>query len=146
MVDRVDALTRLNRARGVGLAMISHTMSDLLSLASQEDQMKARGFVERSGMVICGGLPSAEMPLLTSAVAMSQAEQDTLTSWQDPPAWDPSSGREAEPPGRGRFLIKVGGRPGIPVRVELSNVELSVNDTNKLWHTTSRSGREGGES
>lgn len=146
MVDRVDALTRLNRARGVGLAMISHTMSDLLSLASQEDQMKARGFVERSGMVICGGLPSAEMPLLTSAVAMSQAEQDTLTSWQDPPAWDPSSGREAEPPGRGRFLIKVGGRPGIPVRVELSSVELSVNDTNKLWHTTSRSGREGGES
>lgn len=141
MVDRVDALTRLNRARGVGLAMISHTMSDLLSLASQEDQMKARGFVERSGMVICGGLPSAEMPLLTSAVAMSQAEQDTLTSWQDPPAWDPSSGREAEPPGRGRFLIKVGGRPGIPVRVELSSVELAVNDTNKLWHTTSRAGR-----
>lgn len=141
MVDRVDALTRLNRARGVGLAMISHTMSDLMSLASEEDRMKARGFVERSGMVICGGLPSAEMPLLTSAVAMSQAEQDTLTSWQDPPAWDPTSGREAEPPGRGRFLIKVGGRPGIPVRVELTAVELTVNDTNKLWHTTSRAGR-----
>lgn len=141
MVDRVDALTRLNRARGVGLAMISHTMSDLMSLASEEDRMKARGFVERSGMVICGGLPSAEMPLLTSAVAMSQAEQDTLTSWQDPPAWDPTSGREAEPPGRGRFLIKVGGRPGIPVRVELTAVELTVNDTNKLWHTASRAGR-----
>ena len=141
MVDRVDALTRLNRARGVGLAMISHTMSDLMSLASEEDRMKARGFVERSGMVICGGLPGAEMPLLTSAVAMSQAEQDTLTSWQDPPAWDPTSGREAEPPGRGRFLIKVGGRPGIPVRVELTAVELTVNDTNKLWHTTSRAGR-----
>jgi hypothetical protein len=144
MVDRVDALTRLNRARGVGLAMISHTMSDLMSLASEEDRMKARGFVERSGMVICGGLPSAEMPLLTSAVAMSQAEQDTLTSWQDPPAWDPVSGREAEPPGRGRFLIKVGGRPGIPVRVELTDVEKTVNDTNKLWHTTSRAGRAGG--
>ena len=92
-------------------------------------------------MVICGGLPGAEMPLLTSAVAMSQAEQDTLTSWQDPPAWDPMSGREAEPPGRGRFLIKVGGRPGIPVRVELTAVELTVNDTNKLWHTASRAGR-----
>lgn len=25
MIDRVDALTRLNRQRGVGLAMISHT-------------------------------------------------------------------------------------------------------------------------
>ncbi|MEF2978120.1 ATP/GTP-binding protein [Subtercola sp. YIM 133946] len=141
MVDRVDALTRLNRARGVGLAMISHTMSDLLSLASTEDQMKARGFVERSGMVVCGGLPGAEMPLLTSAVPLSVSEQSMLTSWQDPPAWDPVSGHEAEPPGRGRFLIKVGGRPGIPIRVELTQAEMEVNDTNKLWHTASRAGR-----
>ncbi|MDZ4234963.1 MAG: hypothetical protein U1C73_14680 [Dietzia sp.] len=141
MVDRVDALTRLNRARGVGLAMISHTMSDLLSLASSEDQMKAKGFVERSGMVICGGLPGAEMPLLTSAVPLSMSEQGMLTSWQDPPAWDPVSGHESEPPGRGRFLIKVGGRPGIPIRVELTSAELEVNDTNKLWHATSRAGR-----
>ncbi|NQX29665.1 ATP/GTP-binding protein [Microbacteriaceae bacterium VKM Ac-2854] len=141
MVDRVDALTRLNRARGVGLAMISHTMSDLLALATTEDQMKARGFVERSGMVICGGLPGAEMPLLTSAVPLSRAEQDMLTSWQDPPAWDPFSGHEAEPPGRGRFLIKVGGRPGIPIRVELTAAEYGINDTNKLWHERSRTGR-----
>ena len=141
MVDRVDALTRLNRARGVGLAMISHTMSDLLALATEEDRMKARGFVERAGMVICGGLPQAEMPLLTAAVPMSDAEQAMLASWQDPPAWDPSTGHEAEPPGRGRFLIKVGGRPGIPIRVELTHAELAVNDTNKLWHATSRAGR-----
>ncbi|RFA06788.1 ATP/GTP-binding protein [Subtercola boreus] len=141
MVERVDALTRLNRARGVGLAMISHTMSDLLSLATSEDQMKAKGFVERSGMVVCGGLPGAEMPLLTSAVPLSVSEQSMLTSWQDPPAWDPVSGHESEPPGRGRFLIKVGGRPGIPIRVELTSAEMEVNDTNKLWHTTSRAGR-----
>ncbi|PPG11506.1 ATP/GTP-binding protein, partial [Rathayibacter sp. AY1C6] len=136
MVDRVDALTRLNRARGVGLAMISHTMSDLLALSSEEDRMKARGFVERSGMVICGGLPGAEMPLLTSAVPLSAKEQEMLTSWQDPPAWDGVSGKEADPPGRGLFLIKVGGRPGIPVRVHLTAAEKDVNDTNKLWHTT----------
>ncbi|MFD1722428.1 ATP/GTP-binding protein [Amnibacterium endophyticum] len=142
MVDRVDALTRLNRARGVGLAMISHTMSDLLALATEEDRMKARGFVERAGMVICGGLPGAEMPQLTAAVPMSAAEQAMLASWQDPPAWDPSTGHEAEPPGRGRFLIKVGGRPGIPIRVELTQAELAVNDTNKLWHATSRAGRD----
>ena len=138
MVDRVDALTRLNRQRGVGMAMISHTMSDLLALASEEDRMKAKGFVERSGMVICGGLPGAEMPLLTSAVPFSQAEQDLLMGWQDPPAWDPTTGREAEPPGRGKFLVKVGGRPGIPVNVQLTSVEASVSDTNKLWHEVSR--------
>lgn len=138
MVDRVDALTRLNRQRGVGMAMISHTMSDLLSLASEQDRMKAKGFVERSGMVICGGLPAAEMPLLSSAIPFSKAEQSMLIGWQDPPAWDPHTGRESSPPGRGKFLVKVGGRPGIPVQVHLTEAERSINDTNKLWHEQSR--------
>lgn len=140
MVDRVDALTRLNRQRGVGMAMISHTMSDLLSLPSESDRLKAKGFIERSGMVICGGLPAAEMPLLTSAVPLSQAEQNLLIGWQDPPAWDPHTGAEAAPPGRGKFLVKVGGRPGIPVEVQLTDAELAINDTNKLWHEQSRVG------
>lgn len=142
MVDRVDALTRLNRTRGVGMAMVSHTMSDLEALASQEDRMKARGFVERSGMVICGGLPGAEMPLLTAAVPFSTAEQNLLIGWQDPPAWDPAAGRESAPPGRGKFLVKVGGRPGIPVNVQLTSTELSINDTNKLWRDQSRVGSQ----
>lgn len=135
MVDRVDALTRLNRQRGVGLAMISHTMSDLLALPTDEDRMKARGFVERAGMVVCGGLPGAEMPMLTSAVPLSRAEQELLTSWQDPGTWD--SGPGSEPPGRGKFLIKVGGHPGIPIKVELIEAERAINDTNKLWHAAS---------
>ncbi len=138
MVDRVDALTRLNRQRGVGVAMISHTMSDLLALPSEEDRMKARGFVERSGMVVCGGLPAAEMPQLTQVVPFSQAEKDMVIGWQDPPAWDSSAGVETAPPGRGNFLIKVGGRPGIPVHVALTPTELRLNDTNQRWHQESR--------
>jgi hypothetical protein len=139
IVDRVDALTRLNRQRGVGMAMITHTMSDLLALPTEEDRMKARGFVERAGMVICGGLPSAEMPMLTAAVPFSRAEQDLLVGWTAPPAFDTLAGNETSPPGRGNFLVKVGGRPGIPVHVTLTSVEADLNDTNRLWHTTSRS-------
>jgi hypothetical protein len=135
LVDRVDALTRLNRQRGVGMAMISHTMSDLLALEHSEDRMKAKGFVERSGMVICGGLPRAEMENLTAVVPLSDEEQNMLIGWQDPPAWDPATGEEAAPPGRGNFLVKVGGRPGIPVHVALTSVEREINDTNKLWKT-----------
>lgn len=138
MVDRVDALTRLNRSVGVGQIMISHTMSDLLALPAEEDRMKARGFVERSGMVICGGLPASEMPLLTSAIPLSGEEQQKLISWQDPPAWD-SRGLDVEPPGRGKFLIKVGGRPGIPVLVGLTSLEQGpdgVNDTEGKWRET----------
>jgi hypothetical protein len=138
MVDRVDGLTRLNRNQGVGQVMISHTMSDLEALPDASDRMTARGFVERSGMVICGGLPAAEMPNLTKVVPFSQAEQELLISWQDPPAWDPVAGAETAPPGRGNFLIKVGGRPGIPVHVALTETELALNDTNKRWHVDSR--------
>ncbi|GAB2689611.1 hypothetical protein GCM10027194_24910 [Thalassiella azotivora] len=143
IVDHVDVLTRLNRGKGVGQVMVSHTMSDLLALPTEEDRMKARGFVERSGMVICGGLPSAEMPMLRSAVTLSRAEEELLVGWQDPPAWDPVSGADAEPPGRGKFLIKVGGKSGIPVQVALTSIErdLQINDTNKLWHDVSRIGQ-----
>lgn len=133
LVDRVDALTRLNRQRGVGIAMITHTMSDLLALPAEEDRMKAKGFVERAGMVICGGLPSAEMPALTQVVGMSEAEQQMITNWSSPPAWDSSRGQEAPPPGLGNFMIKVGGRPGIPVHIDLTERERDVNDTNRRW-------------
>lgn len=138
LVDRVDRLTRLNRQDGVGQAMLSHTMSDLEALTSPEDRMKARGFVERSGMVICGGLPSAEMGKLTAAIPLSRAEQDMLIGWQDPPAWDSTGAAPAAPPGRGKFLVKVGGRPGIPIEVVLTSVEEGLHDTNKRWHTQSR--------
>jgi CBS domain-containing protein len=142
IVDRVDVLTRLNRQRGAATAMASHTMSDLRALASEEDRAKAAGFVERSGLVATAGLPSAEMPALTRVVPYSQAEQQMLIGWQDPPAWDSSAGVEAAPPGRGNFLMKVGGRPGIPVHVALSDLERGVNDTNKRWHELSRIGQE----
>ncbi|WP_125778254.1 ATP/GTP-binding protein [Antribacter gilvus] len=138
IVDRVDALTRLDRQQGVGTVMVSHTMTDLVALPSEEDRHKAAGFVERAGMVICAGLPAAEMPRLTAAVPMSEREQALLQGWSSPATFDPRTGQEAEPPGRGRFLIKVGGRPGIPVRVHLTEAERKTSDTNKLWHEVSR--------
>jgi hypothetical protein len=131
MVDRIDALTRLDRDTGVGQLMITHTLADLAAL-SEIDRMKAKGFIERAGMVICGGLPRSEMPLLADAVGMSAAEQQLLTSWGSPAAWD-TQGRMVPPPGRGNFLVKVGGRPGIPFHVELTEAELALNDTNHRW-------------
>ena len=118
--------------------MISHTLSDLEALPNEHDRMKARGFVERSGMVICGGLPAAEMPKLNQVVSLSQAEQAMLVGWTDPPGWDARAGIQTPPPGRGKFLVKVGGRPGIPFQVTLTDAELAVNDTNQLWHRGSR--------
>ncbi|MFB4319797.1 ATP/GTP-binding protein [Actinomadura sp. 21ATH] len=139
LVDRVDALTRLNRQRGAGQVMITHTMADLLALQDEADRLKAKGFAERAGMVICGGLPQAEMVLVNEVVRMSATEQRMIVDWSTPPSWNPDLNRDSEPPGRGRFLVKVGGRPGIPFRVELTAAEQNVNDTNKRWtHSTTQ--------
>ena len=135
MVDRVDSLTRLNRTEGVGQAMITHTMSDLEALPTESERMKARGFVERSGMVVCGALPSGEMEKLNKAVTLSRAEQARLISWADPGSWtDVGGSRKRVRPGLGKFLFKVGGRPGVPVALKLTSVEESLHDTNKRWH------------
>ena len=134
MVDRVDSLTRLNRAYGVGMSMISHTLADLKALPNKEDQEKAKGFIERSGMVITAGLPRAEMPELSEIVHFSEAERKLVTSWNTPGQWSGSDDAGTRvPPGRGKFLIKVGERPGIPFKTDMTDCERSVNDTNTRW-------------
>jgi hypothetical protein len=131
MVDKVDELTRLNRNSGVGQAMVTHSMADLRALRNVEDRDKAKGFVERAGLVVCGGLPAQEVAELSEIVAFSRAERQQVTSWSTPPGWDVA----ALAPGVGKFLIKSGQRPGIPVSVELTRAELdaAVHDTNKRW-------------
>jgi hypothetical protein len=136
MVDRIDGLTRLNRTVGVGQAMCSHTMSDQLALPTEAERMKAAGFVERAGMVALGGLPPREVPLLEQAgIRLSGVEAADVTSWSAPAAFDARRGRETEPPGRGKFLLKVGARPGIPVKVSLTHAETALNNSNKRWDT-----------
>ncbi len=131
MVDKVDQLTRLNRNQGVGQVMISHSLADLRALRNAEDRDKAKGFVERAGLVIVGGLPGQEIDELSEIVAFSKAERAQVTSWSTPPGWD----AEADPPGRGKFLLKCGQRPGIPVHVDLTAAErdAQVHNTNKRW-------------
>ena len=135
LVDRTDELTRVNRQHGVGTAYITHTGLDAEALAREEDRAKARGFIERAGAVVCGGLPRRELAQLAEVVAFSRAEQRMITEWSTPASWDHEHGREMPPPGQGNFMIKVGQRPGIPVHVELTRAELAsnVHDTNKRW-------------
>ena len=131
LVERVDALTRLNRNEGVGQIMCSHTMADLKAISSSTDRAMAKGFVERAGMQILGGLPAAELREVAEVVGLTEAEKRRVTSWSTPS----SLSAQARPPGLGKFLIKVGSRPGIPVQVKLTKVEQEggFHDTNKRW-------------
>ncbi|WP_235215764.1 ATP/GTP-binding protein [Phaeacidiphilus oryzae] len=133
IVDRIDALTRLNRTLGLGDAKITHTLKDAEALGSESDRAKARGFVERAGMVACAGLPRNEMEELGRVVGLSEREISLVSSWSSPPGWGAGGGEHEEPPGRGRFLIKVGGRPGIPIKVAITDAERALHDTNQRW-------------
>jgi hypothetical protein len=146
MVERMDTNTRLNRTIGVGTLMCTHSMQDLESLSTERARHIARGFVERAGFVVMGGLPRKELDqtvntgaVLPTVVSLSESEVMTVSSWVSPPAFTRGVAA-AEPPGRGHFLIKIGGRPGVPFKTVLTANELLVNDTNQLWHEHSRVG------
>ncbi|WP_460869709.1 hypothetical protein [Rhodococcus aerolatus] len=132
MVDRVDELTRLNRQKVLGQVLITHTMNDL-KLSDQAATLKAWGFVERSEMVFLGGLADAEMGNLREVFAMSDAETSLISDWSAEGGFSAEDGRRAAPPGQGKFLLKVGKKPGTPFEVVLTTVEAGVNDTNKGW-------------
>jgi len=139
--DRMDSLTRLNRADGVGQAFITHTLKDLESMPNREDQLKARGFAERAGMIVTAGLPRTDLELLSRVIPLSQREIDLVASWSTPRSWAPRRVRDphgrtrpAPPPGLGKFLIKVGeDKAGIPLQLSLTQTEIDLHDTNHRW-------------
>jgi hypothetical protein len=136
MPGRVDGLMRVNRTEACGVTLCTHSMGDLRALPTEHDREQARSLFEKAGIIICGGSASAEMPMLEEIAGFSQAEQGLLTSWQDPPTWDPVAGVEMAPPGQGNFLVKIGEWPGIPLHLRLTSYELDeINDTSSRWHT-----------
>jgi hypothetical protein len=136
MVHFVDALTRLNRTRGIGQAMCTHTMNDL-EMATEQLTKLAWGFVERSAMVYIGGLADAEMGNLEKVFGMSSREKDMISDWSADSSINPDTSEAAVPPGRGKFLLKVGKPSGTPFELQLTEEEKRVNDTNQAWKMAS---------
>lgn len=148
MVSEVDALTRLNRTTGTALYMITHTFKDLQALPTEEDRKTAMGFIERAGMVICGGLPLSELDTLSSMLPFTQAEAQMVTSWSKgaAPKRARTQGANATPPGRGRFMVKASkdGSPGIPIQTMLfpTEYEHRIHDTNMRFDAYFAQGQE----
>lgn len=135
MVDRVDEITRLNRTLNLGQILCTHGMDDL-KVHDEEATAKAWGFISRSEMVYLGGLNPGEMGNLEEVFALSGKEIEMLTGWAQAGEVNPSTGAASIPRGRGKFLMKVGKKAGVPFMVDLQPVEASIHDTNKAWADT----------
>lgn len=127
LVDHADALTRLNRQRGMASLMITHSLDDLEALPTEEDRAKARGFFERAAIKILGALPGRELDRISRITRLSGPERDLVSSWAAPEALFPGSVH----PGRGKYLIKTGERPGLPVAMRLVGDEARLYDTDR---------------
>jgi len=138
LVDRADALTRLNRQRGTGVAMITHSLDDAEALPTPEDRAKARGFADRSAVLMVGPCSESELDAVHKVRNLSAAERREVLSWSAPPTFG-SGGRKAV--GLGNFLIKVGSRPGIPVHLEPTQPEKRWGNTNARWTIEAGLGR-----
>jgi len=127
LVEYADSLTRLNRAKGMGTIMITHSLADLDALATAADRAKARGFAERCAITVMGGLPPRELARVREITPLTGPEQELVSSWSAPDSWQPG----ARHPGRGKYLIKTGERLGIPVELSLVGAEHALYDTDQ---------------
>jgi hypothetical protein len=127
LVEHADALTRLNRARGMAHIMITHSLADLDALPTEEDRARARGFLDRSAITVLAGLPPRELARVTEVTPLTGPEQALVASWSAPESYQPG----ARHPGRGKYLIKTGERLGIPVQLTLVGPEHQLYDTDQ---------------
>ncbi|MCM6774423.1 hypothetical protein NDR87_14205 [Nocardia sp. CDC159] len=144
MVDRVDALTRLQRELAAELIMCSHSLKDL-------EKYNALGFFERARAKIIGPVGPEEIQRIRSAVSITATEELLVTSWAAPhppddDRIDVTDTRET-PPGTGCFLLKTGeaADPGIAFRMTFTPTERSadVHNTNRRFDHLRQPGRDG---
>lgn len=139
LIDRADALTRLNRQQGTGIAYVTHGLADLDALPSEADRAKARGFADRSAVLMAAASTEAELEAISKVRPLSAAETSEVLSWSSPESWSGTASEASA--GLGNFLIKVGSRPGIPVHLALTNAELQLGNTDFRWNiATARQG------
>ncbi|MGQ0625605.1 MAG: ATP-binding protein [Sporichthyaceae bacterium] len=128
MVDSFDSLTRLNRAKGAVTMMITHSLRDLEALPSPADRAKAAGLMERCDTVLLGACSLKELAAVSDRKPLTAEEMRLVSSWAAP-AGTAVDGVDAPHPGRGKLLIKIGHRTGVPTQLLLTSAEVTLYDT-----------------
>lgn len=152
MVDRVNALTRLNRTIGTALIMITHTMKDLGAFDSAADVNNAQGFIERAPAKIIGPVGPDEIRRLKAVTKFTATEERWLTSLASTPPPSPATirkikqGHRQKPTGLGCFLLKYGTSDeqiGMPFQTTFTPTESrrGVHNTNSRWSSGAQAGQ-----
>ena len=74
---------------------------------------------------VLAALPARELEEVGRVARLSEPERDLVTSWAAPETLLPGSGH----PGRGKYLVKTGERPGLPIAMTLVDEEPRLYDT-----------------
>ncbi|MEU5858898.1 ATP-binding protein [Nocardiopsis dassonvillei] len=142
MVGSLDAMTRLNRSKGEVTVMITHSLRDLEALPTEEDRAKAMGLMERCDTLMLAALPPSETERISAQRTLTEGERHLISTWASPSSTG-ADGSQAIHPGRGKYLIKVGTRIGVPVQLQLTRTELALYDTDAAMRRQAHGERNG---
>jgi hypothetical protein len=156
LVDAMDAISRLNRVTDDVTIYVTHSLLDVEALPTEMDRAKARGLMDRCDTWVIGASSEEELQRVTGKRSLTEQERMMIGSWSsatstgldiDPSYSDDDGSPRVEEegarhPGRGKYLIKVGARPGIAAALELTATEqrLYRTDTNQRRATTTGDG------
>lgn len=145
MVSAFDAMTRLNRAKDEVTLFITHSIRDPESLPTPEDRQKAAGMMDRCDTLILGALSPGELDGISEKRPLTEAEKALVSSWSsariaaiDHVPGDSAKRKKAHP-GRGKYLIKLGNQAGTAARMQLTQAEET------MFNTDPDRGRDKGE-
>lgn len=146
IVDQVDALSRTNRSKGTAEMKVTHSPKDMMSLPDATDREKARGLAERSGLLGLMALTSEDLHELSKVKPLTDKEIQLVSSFNAAPSWGGGKPRRMEdpadanktPPGAGKILFKVEGRPGVPVQMVQTNTQKNLHITDERFREQRR--------
>ncbi|MGO1025759.1 ATP-binding protein [Streptomyces rubiginosohelvolus] len=153
LVDAMDSISRLNRTTNDVTIYVTHSLLDVEALPTETDRAKARGLMDRCDTWVIGASSEEELRRVTGKRSLTEQERMMIGSWSsatttgldiDPTAYAeddspaPLEDEAVRHPGRGKYLIKIGTRPGIAASLELTGTEqrLYRTDTNQRRRTT----------
>ena len=141
IVDQVDALSRSNRSVGTAEMKITHSPKDMLSLPNAEDREKARGLAERCGLLGLMALTTDDLDELAKIKPLTDKEIQLVASFNAAESWGKTRRHgdvSAPPPGAGKVLFKVEGRPGVPVKMVQTQTQKGLHITDERFRAQRR--------